>query len=108
MEKTQEELRKQTTATKKKIAKAMEGKDNPAFKDGRRSYRRVADAKPGQGVDHKNGDSKDNRPSNLKTYPLKGPGRAAHEKKHLRHKNFSQSGKGRKKVTRGYTAKRKN
>ena len=36
--------RKQTPATKKKIAKAMEGKSNPAYKDGRRSYRRIAGA----------------------------------------------------------------
>jgi len=107
MEKSAEELgRKQTVATKKKIAKSMTGKDNPAFKDGRRSYRRVAGAKPGQGVDHKNGDSKDNRPSNLKTYPLKGTGRAAHEIKHKRAANFKSTG-GRKKVTRGYVAKRK-
>lgn len=106
MEKTQEELRKQTEATKRKISKAVTGKKNPAYVDGRRSYRRVAGAKSGQGVDHKNGDSKDNRPSNLKTYPLKGKGRGAHEKKHDRAKNFKSTG-GRKKVTRGYVAKRK-
>ena len=101
-----EELgRKQTTATKKKIANAMTGSKNPAYKDGRRSYRRVAGAKAGEGVDHKDGDSKNNSKSNLKTFKLKGPSRAKHEKKHDRAKNFKSSG-GRKTPTRGYVAKR--
>ena len=57
--------RKQKPSTKKLIAKAMTGKGNPAYKDGRRSYRNKVNAKPGQHVHHKNNDSKDNRPANL-------------------------------------------
>ena len=98
--------RKQTPATKKKIATAMTGKGNPAYKDGRRSYRNVAKAKPGQHVHHKNNDSKDNRPSNLEKFPEKGSGRAKHEASHNRQANFKKSG-GRKKVKRGYVAKMK-
>ena len=97
--------RPQKASTKKKIAKALMGKNNPQYKDGRRSYRRVASAKPGQGVHHKNGDSKDNRPSNLQKFSLKGKGRSEHEKKHDRAKNFKSSG-GRKTPARGYKAKR--
>ena len=97
--------RKQTPATRKKIAAAVTGKKNPAYKDGRRSYRNVANAKPGQHVHHKDGNSKNNSKSNLEKFPEKGPGRAAHEKKHDRAKNFKSTG-GRKKVARGYTAKR--
>ena len=103
---TKEELgRPQTAATKKKIAKAMTGSGNPAYKDGRRSYRTKVKAKPGQHVHHKDGDSKNNAKSNLEKFPAKGPGRSKHEKKHDRAKNFKASG-GRKTPTRGYTAKR--
>lgn len=97
--------RPQKPSTRKKISKAMQGKNNPAYKDGRRSYRRVAKAKRGEGVDHINGDSKDNRPSNLRRYKLKGKSRSDHEKKHDRAKNFKSSG-GRKTPARGYKAKR--
>lgn len=101
-----EELgRKQTAATKRKIAKAMEGKNNPAYKDGRRSYRNKVNAKPGQHVHHKDGDSTNNAKSNLEKFPAKGPGRSEHEKKHDRAKNFKSSG-GRKTPPRGYKAKR--
>jgi len=96
--------RKQTKATRTKIARAVSGKKNGSFLDGRRSYRNIAHAKPGQHVHHKNGDSKDNRPSNLEKFPAKGPGRAAHERKHKRYLNFSKSG-GRKTPPRGYVAK---
>ena len=101
-----EELgRAQTPATKRKIAKSLMGKDNPAYKTGRRSYRRIAGAKDAKvHIHHKNGNSDDNRPSNLEKFPAKGPGRAAHERKHLRYKNFSKSG-GRKTPPRGYRAK---
>lgn len=102
-----EELgRAQSPATRKKIAKALLGKNNPAYKDGRRSYRRIAGAKSaGTHIHHKDGDSTNNKPSNLEKFPAKGPGRAAHEKKHERYKNFSSSG-GRKTPVRGYKAKR--
>jgi len=42
----------------------------------------------------------------LEKFPEKGPGRAKHEKSHNRSANFKSSG-GRKKVKRGYVAKRK-
>lgn len=97
--------RKQTPATKKKIAAAMKGKDNPAYKDGRRSYREKVNAKPGSIVHHKDGDSKNNAKSNLEVIPKSK--RSEHEKKHDRAKNFQGNGSGRKKVPRGYVAKRK-
>lgn len=106
MRKTKEQTgRKQTTKTKNKIAKAMTGEKNPAYKDGRRSYRNKVNAKKGQHVHHKDGDSKNNAKSNLQKFPAKGPGRSAHEKKHDRSKNFKGSG-GRKTPKRGYKAKR--
>ena len=94
-----------STVTKKKISKSVMGKKNPAYKDGRRSYRRISGANKGQGVHHKDGDSKNNKKSNLKNYSLKGKGRSEHEKKHNRAANFQSSG-GRKKIKRGYKAKR--
>jgi len=103
---TKEELgRPQKPSTKKKIAKSLMGKKNPSFIDGRRSYRRIANAKKGEHVDHADGDSKNNKPSNLKKFKEKGPSRAAHEKKHKRNLNFKSSG-GRKTPARGYRAKR--
>ena len=98
--------RTQKPATKKKIAEAMKGKNNPAYKDGRRSYRNVANAKKGEHVHHKNGKSSDNRPSNLEKFKESGPSRAKHEKQHKRNLNFSQKKKGTSKVKRGYKAKR--
>jgi len=105
--KNKEELA-HSAATKKKISKALMGKKNPAYKDGRRSYRRKAGLKPndGKAVHHKNNDSKDNKKSNLEVFKNKGPQRAKHEKAHHREKNFKKTG-GRKKVKRGYTAKEK-
>jgi len=91
--------RKQTAATKKKIAKKMEGEKNPAYKDGRRSYRNKVNAKPGQIVDHADGDSKNNAKSNLKKVTP-----SEHNKKHDRERNFHKSG-GRKHVPRGYKSK---
>ena len=97
--------RAQKSSTKKKIAAAMTGKNNPAYKDGRRSTRRIAGAKPNDGtlVHHKDGNSKNNKKSNLEKIPKSK--RGEHDKKHLRGKNFSSSG-GTKKVKRGYVAKR--
>ena len=98
---TKEELgRPQTAATKRKIAKAVTGKKNPAYKDGRRSYREKVNAPKGKIVDHKDGNSKNNAKSNLKVMT-----HSAHNKKHHRENNFKKSG-GRKKVARGYKAKR--
>ena len=95
---------KVSAATKKKIAKGVTGKNNGQFKDGRRSYRRIAGAKTNDGslIHHKNGDSSDNRKSNLKKIPKSK--RSEHEKIHHRENNFKKSG-GRKKVPRGYKSK---
>ena len=101
----EEQLKKMSPATKKKISKSLQGAKNPAWKDGRRSYREKVNAKPGQHVHHKDGDSKNNAKSNLEKFPAKGSGRAAHEKKHNRAANFKSSG-GRKTKPRGYVAKR--
>lgn len=101
-----EELgRKQTTKTKNKISKALMGDKNPAFKDGRRSSRRIAGLKPKDGkmVHHKDGNRKHNARSNLRVINKKDRGK--HEKIHDRGKNFQSSG-GRKKVKSGARAKR--
>ena len=99
---------KHSAATKKKISKSLMGKENPAYKDGRRSYQRIAGVKPNTGkmVHHKDNKSTNNKKSNLQVLKSKGPERSKHEKAHSRAKNFKSSG-GRKKVKRGYTAKRK-
>ena len=55
----------QSHSHKKKRAKAIAGSKNPAYKDGRRSYRKIAGAKDGDVVHHKDGDRKNNSPSNL-------------------------------------------
>ena len=91
---------------KPKLAKLWWVKITLPINDGRRSYRRKAGLKPndGKAVHHKDGDSKDNKRSNLQVYKNKGPQRAAHEKKHERQKNFKKSG-GRKTPKRGYVAK---
>ena len=77
-----EMLRAQTAATKAKIAKAMKGANNPAYKDGRRSYREKVKAKKGQIVDHADGNSKNNAKSNLKKMSA-----SEHNKKHHREGN---------------------
>ena len=99
-----EQLKSLSAATKKKISKALMGKNNPAYKDGRRSYRRIAGAKDNDGsiIHHKDGDSKNNSKSNLQKIPASK--RSEHEKKHNRENNFKKSG-GRKKVPRGYKSK---
>lgn len=96
--------RPQTSKTKKLISEKMKGKKNPAYKDGRRSARRIAGVKPNDGsiIHHKNGDSTDNRKSNLQKIPKNK--RGEHDKMHKRGKNFKKSG-GTKKVKQGYKAK---
>jgi len=104
MDKKEQLGRKQSPATKKKIAKAVTGKKNGQYKDGRRSYRRIAGAKPNDGsiIHHTTGDSKKNKPSQLKKIPKSK--RSEHEKTHHRENNFKKTG-GRKKVARGYVSK---
>ena len=99
---SEEQLGKMSESTKKKISKALQGKNNPAYKDGRRSYREKVNAPKGSIVHHKDGDSTNNAKSNLEIIPKSK--RSEHEKSHKRHLNFSKSG-GRKKVPRGYKSK---
>jgi len=103
-----EKLKAHSAATKKKISKAMTGKGNPAYKDGRRSYRTKMGLKPNDGkmVHHKDNSSKNNSKGNLQVIKNSGPERSKHDKAHHREKNFKKTG-GRKKVKRGYTAKEK-
>lgn len=82
--------RKQTPATRKKIARAMTGNKNPAWKDGRRSYRRISKAKPGQIVHHKDGNRTNNAKNNLKVISPKDRGK--HDAAHNRAKNFKKRG----------------
>ncbi|MFW5848125.1 MAG: HNH endonuclease [bacterium] len=85
-------------STKKKISKAMMGKKNPMYKDGRRSYRRIAGAKTGDEkiVHHKDGNRKNNKKSNLTIISKKDRGK--HDKAHRRGKNFKKSGGTKKKA----------
>lgn len=105
MEQTQEQLRKLSATTRKKISKSLMGDKNPAYKDGRRSYRRIAGAKDNDGsiIHHKDGDSKNNSPRNLEKIPESR--RSKHERAHNRAANFRSSG-GRKVPPRGYRARR--
>jgi len=89
--KTLEKLgRKQTASTKKKIAKAMTGEKNPAYKSGQRSYRNKTNAKLGQIVHHVDGNRSNNDKSNLKVISKKDRGK--HDKAHNRGANFQKSG----------------
>ena len=93
MEKNTEQLgRPQTAATKAKIKKAMTGKSNPAYKDGRRSYRRLAGAKDNDGtiIHHKDGNRKNNKAGNIVKVSKKK--RGAHDAAHNRAANFKKSG----------------
>jgi len=58
---------KQSPEHKRKRALALQGENNPAYKDGRRSYRAAAGAEDNDGsvVHHKDGDRTNNDPSNL-------------------------------------------
>ena len=85
--------KKQSASHKAKRAKAVTGRKNGAYKDGRRSYRRKAGAKKGEVVHHKNGNRKDNRPSNLQ----KLKGKKAGAKTTSKHERVTKRGQGRKK-----------
>jgi len=88
---------KKSAAHRKKIGKSLIGDKNPKYKDGRRSYRRIAGAKSGDVVMHKNGDRNDNRPSNLKISKGKKAG-ANSTSEHERSKmTIKERGAGRKK-----------
>lgn len=85
--------KKQSTAHKRKRAKAVTGKKNGAYKDGRRSYRRIAGAKKGEVVHHKDSNRRNNKKSNLQK--LKGKKSGA--KTTSRHERVTSRGQGRKK-----------
>ena len=59
---------KQSAAHKKKISKSVTGKKNSQYKDGRRSYRRIAGAKNNDGnvIMHLDGNRRNNKRSNLR------------------------------------------
>lgn len=84
--------RPQKASTRRKISKKLKGKNNGMYKDGRRSYRRIAGTKTNDGsiIHHKNGDRTDNRKSNLVKVPKSK--RGEHDKAHNRGKNFRKSG----------------
>lgn len=93
MEKSKEQLgRPQSKKTRDKIAKAMLGDKNPAYKSGQRSYRRKAGAKTNDGtiIHHKDGNRSNNSKGNLQKIPPSK--RGAHDKAHNRGANFSKSG----------------
>jgi len=83
---------KKTAAHKAKIAKAQDGKANSNYKDGNRNYRKVAGAKEGEIVHHKNGDRTQNNKSNLQV--LKGKKKGA--KTSATHEKLTDRGAGRK------------
>jgi hypothetical protein len=58
---------KQSPEHKRKRSEAMQGEGNPAYKDGRRSYRAIAGSEENDGsvVHHKDGDRTNNDPKNL-------------------------------------------
>jgi hypothetical protein len=78
---------------KKKLAKAVEGKKNGRFVNGRRSYRGIAGAKSGEVVHHKDGDRNNNSPSNL----VKLKGKKSGTNTTSRHEKITKRGQGRKK-----------
>ena len=81
-----EELHKQSAETRKKISKSMSGENNPAYKDGNRSYREKVGAKKGDLVHHKDGDRSNNSKSNLEIIHKKD--RHKHDEHHHRENNF--------------------
>lgn len=96
---------KQSRAHKAKRSKAMIGKKNPAYKDGRRSFRRIAGCKKGDKkiVHHKNHNRKDNRRSNLVILKGKRAGaktNSTHERAHAKDR-----GAGRPKGSKSKTTK---
>lgn len=83
-----------SSSHKKKISKAVTGKKNSAYIDGRRSYRRIAGATTNNGevVHHKNGNRKDNRRSNL----VRLKGKKAGTNTTTKHEKLTDRNQGRK------------
>lgn len=84
---------KQSASHKRKKSKAATGKKNPQYKDGRRSYRRIAGAKEGEVTHHKDGDRTNNKKSNLINLKAKKKGAKTTSK----HEKLTKRGQGRKK-----------
>lgn len=84
-----------SAAHKAKIGKALIGKNNGAYKDGRRSYRRIASASNNDGsvVHHKDGNRNNNTKSNLQKLKGLKPGTNTT----TRHEKITNRGQGRKK-----------
>jgi hypothetical protein len=91
---------RKTSAHKRKIAKAVTGKKNPRYKDGRRSYRKKAGAKTNDGtvVHHKDGDRSNNSSSNLSRLKAKKPGARTTSY----HERVTKRGQGRKPKSKTY------
>lgn len=84
---------RKSAAHKKKIGKALIGDKNPKYKDGRRSYRRIAGAKSGEVVHHKDGNRSNNNSSNL----VRLKGKKAGTNTTTKHEKITDRGQGRKK-----------
>lgn len=56
---------KQSPSHAKNKGKAQTGENNGQFKDGRKTYRKIVKAKPGDVVHHKDGNRTNNKRSNL-------------------------------------------
>jgi len=96
---------KKSSAHKKKLAKAVQGKKNGRYKDGSRSYRRIAGAKSGDVVMHKDGNRSNNKRSNLKISKGKKAG-ATSTSEHERSKmTIKERGAGRKKGSKNKKTK---
>lgn len=100
-----------SAAHKKKLANAVMGSKNGRFKDGRRSYRRRAGAKPNDGtvVHHKDGNRNNNGNGNL----VRLKGKKAGTNTTSKHEKMTKRGQGRpkgrknrvKKLSGGQTVK---
>ena len=82
--------RKQTAATKKKIAKAVMGDKNPAWDGGKHPdyYRRITKAKKGDIVHHKDHNRNNGAKNNLTV--IKKKNRGKHDSHHHRADNFKK------------------
>ena len=90
---------KKSSSHKRKIARSVTGKKNGRYKDGRRSYRRIAGAKNNDGtvVMHLDGNRNNNDPSNLKKSKGKKPGANSTSEHERSKRTIKERGAGRKK-----------
>ena len=85
---------RQSASHKKKISRSVTGKSNSQYKDGRRSYRRIAGAGNNDGtvIHHKDGNRNNNKKSNLVRLKGRKPGTNTTSK----HEKITKRGQGRK------------